>query len=173
MAAGKLDASQGERKPLTAGRLRELLEYDHQTGHFRWRPTLRKNSYKFKTVAGCPNERGYIKIRVEKRVYYGHRLAWLYVHGEWPTDVLDHVNGNRGDNRIHNLRLATQAQNLCNRCAQNNNQTGFKGVTRHHTGKFRATINGRHLGLFDTARLASDAYQIAAAELHGEFARSS
>jgi len=103
-------------------------------------------------------------------------LAWLFVHGFDPPQQIDHINGIRDDNRIANLRLATVAENSQNVGKQSNNKSGFKGVHWHARGKkFRAQImaNGKSksLGLFHTAAEAAAAYDIAAAELHGEFAR--
>src|SRR6185436_19695973 len=111
---------------------------------------------------------GYVAIRVNYVLHYAHRLAWLYVHGDWPPMKLDHVNGNRADNRLHNLRLANDAQNTYNKPAQSNNTSGFKGVSQiKSTGRWRASINNQHLGVFSTPQLASDAYEIAALKVHG------
>lgn len=171
MATNKMRSVRRECNPLTAARLREVMEYDPQTGRFKWRRCLTNNPYAGRPAAGCVSKAGYVKIRIDYRLHYAHRLAWLYVHGEWPTRLLDHVNGNRSDNRLCNLREANDVENTYNKPAQSNNTTGFKGVSLiKSSGRYRATINNRHLGVFDTAERASDAYQIAAASLHGEFA---
>lgn len=156
---------------LTLDRLRELLEYNPATGEFRWRPKLgRKNPYAARKVAGSINTDGYRVIRIDYQLHYAHRLAWLYIHGEWPPRLIDHRNNHRSDNRFHNLRLANDTENTYNRPATRKNKSGFKGVAQATSGRWRATINGKHLGVFDTPELASDAYEIAARELHGEFA---
>lgn len=107
--------------------------------------------------------------------YKAHRLAWLYMHGELPDKSIDHINGLKTDNRIANLRLATNAQQKQNRPRNLNNSSGYKGVARAET-KWRARINanGRHyyLGRFDTPEDAHNAYVAAAHRLHGEFART-
>ena len=97
--------------------------------------------------------------------------------GEWPKDQIDHINGIRTDNRFTNLREATTAENTRNGLISKNNTSGFKGVCFHKdTGRWQAKIfingKGRHLGLFDTAEAAANAYDAAAAKLHGEFART-
>lgn len=106
-----------------------------------------------------------------------HRLAWLYVYGEWPDAEIDHINGNTGDNRISNLRPATRAQNGANRGRQTNNASGVKGVCWHaQSGKWRAMIRisgkSRHLGLFNDIGAAAAAYARATVNRNGEFART-
>jgi hypothetical protein len=101
---------------LTAERLRELLDYDPETGRFIWRkdhPTAKH--IKAGSVAGTKNGRGYWVIGVAGAKYVAHRLAWLYVTGEWPAHLVDHENGDRLDNRFANLREATDSQNNFNR----------------------------------------------------------
>lgn len=118
----------------------------------------------------------HIKISIDNRGYYAHRLAWFYVYGVWPTDQLDHIDCNGKNNSIRNLREASNSQNLANRSKTVKNTTGFKGVTIHcgrKPGKIKymARLERKYLGLFDTAELAHEAY-LAAAKLHyGEFAR--
>ena len=87
---------------LTAERLRELLNYDPLTGVFSWRVNGRGRSG-VGTVAGGSNHK---RIAIDKKEYFVHRLAWLYVHGCWPTEDIDHINGDPSDNRIANLREA-------------------------------------------------------------------
>lgn len=94
---------------LTPERLRELLEYDPETGKFTW---LRNRAFKALggTHAGYLNSNGYLRITVDDVSYAAHRLAWLYVHGRWPDKTIDHINRNKQDNRIANLRDVTHSE---------------------------------------------------------------
>ena len=160
---------------LTQARLRELLTYDPETGLFirnigRSGPGARAGN-----VAGCDNGAGYIRIYVDGAPYKAHRLAWFYVHGEWPEEI-DHKNGVRCDNRLVNLRPVTRAQNNKNNGRYRTNTTGLKGVTLYKpNGKWRAQIQSDGakiaLGYFDTPEQAFAAYADAARRLHGEYAR--
>jgi len=155
---------------LTAERLRELLHYDPETGVFT-RRVDRRPGVKAGDIAGHikPNK-GYRLIWIGCN-WMAHRLAWLYVHGSWPDGQLDHINQDKLDNRIANLRLVNHAQNMQNRPHQRNNVSGFKGVAPcRKTGRWQALIcsNNKqiHLGLFDSPELAHAAYCEAAARLH-------
>ena len=154
-----------------------MLDYDPATGVFRWRVS-NSNRVTVGSKAGCLCKRhGYIVIGVNGQVLGAHRLAWLWMTGEMPSGLVDHVNGNRQENRWDNLRLASQSDNLCNRGKQKNNTSGFKGVNRHsQSGKWEARITKnkvtKRLGLFDSAIDAANAYCRAASAVHGEFART-
>lgn len=155
---------------LTAERLRELLHYDPETGRFTRRVTRPGRSAKAGSVAGHVNQRGYWVIWIGCN-WMAHRLAWLYVHGAWPDGHIDHINQDKADNRMENLRLVTHAENMQNRPHQRNNVSGFKGVAPcRRTGRWQALIcsNNKqiHLGFFDTPELAHAAYCEAAARLH-------
>lgn len=153
-------------------RLRELLEYDPETGLFTRRLGVR--GYRAGTVAGALTNHGYIQCYVDRRNYLAHRLAWLHVHGVAAGGDIDHLNGNRGDNSLRNLRLADRAENMWNRGATRRNRAGIKGVHPHrHKWVAEICARGRrtYLGIFETAEEAGDAYAAAAARLHGEFAR--
>lgn len=110
-------------------RARELLDYDADTGDFRWRVT-RSNRVKAGAIAGTVKRDGYVQICIDSRPIAGHRLAWLYVFGEWPIEELDHLNGNRSDNRLANLRDVARGVNAQNRQgAMSNSSCGVLGVS--------------------------------------------
>ena len=157
---------------ISAKYAREILDYDPETGIFRWKwregVSKRINARYAGKAAGCVQRVGYVLIGINSRLYQAHRLAWLFVYGEWPPKDLDHRDGDKGNNRIANLRLATNQENQRNVGLQKNNSTGIKGVHWHKgTGKFRAEISvgdkRRHLGYHDT--LAEAAAARAAAEI--------
>ena len=148
-----------------------MLDYDPITGIFRWRST--------NCVAGTVTRLGYVRIgyRVDNRysVYSAHRLAWLYIHGEPVPLEIDHIDRDKSNNRINNLRSATRSQNKANEGSRKNNKLGVKGVCLDNHGKYRTTIkvNGKanFLGRFDTLEKAAEAYRTAAiSSLAGEFA---
>jgi len=158
---------------LTADRLRELLDYNPVTGVFLWKID-RASTARVGSTAGYRRRDGYTGMKIEQRELLAHRVAWLHVHGRWPVDQLDHVNGIKSDNRLTNLREASRAENKCNTKRPATNTSGFKGVTWHiHTKRWvaRLTINRRrvHLGYFSTADEAHTAYCTAAAQRYGRF----
>ena len=111
-------------------------------------------------------------MKVNNNKWYAHRLAWLYVHGEWPNGQIDHIDGNKANNAIANLRIATPAQNSARR-RTTRKFAPSRGVMPHGVG-FVARIHHagkRHyLGYFSTAEAAKAAYEAKAKEIHGEFA---
>lgn len=157
-------------------RVAQLLEYDRVDGTFRWRKSEQIAHNLRGRVAGSRYADGYVYIRFEGKRLLAHRLAWLIVTGRLPLGPIDHVNMDRSDNSIANLRCATVTQNNRNRGPQSNNTSGHKGVTFHKaTRKYHAKIcvNKKRisLGYFDSVEQAAIAYQHAAKEHHGEFAR--
>jgi hypothetical protein len=156
---------------IAAEELREILDYSPETGHFYWRQS--QNAVHSGQIAGCMHHSGYRVINIKQRQYQAHRLAWLYVHGFWPPEQIDHINRVKDDNRIANLRLATRSQNMMNRNLRN--KAGYRGVHRNSksTG-YNAYIkrNGRstYLGYFETAEQAYEARLKAERKLFGEFA---
>jgi hypothetical protein len=156
--------------------LREKLmadwHYDPETGTFtRTRSVGRHGCHKAGTIARARNSHGYTVIRVDGVLHGAHRLAWLYHHGEWPN-VIDHINGDRSDNRIANLRNVTQTENMQNiRSAPANSKSGLLGAHRFGRSKkwtARIRINGvgTRIGSFDTAEEAHAAYMAAKAIHH-------
>ncbi|WP_034689891.1 HNH endonuclease [Acidovorax sp. MR-S7] len=154
---------------LTAARLRHLLDFDACTGVFRWRiKWYRMNPG---DIAGTPDGRGYQSIMISRKGYRSHRLAWLHVYGEWPDGDIDHINGDRSDNRITNLRVCTNAENGQNRGLNKNNKSGYVGVSFNaQSGKWQAHIHAdgrRHrLGEFSVKEDAASAYARAKENLH-------
>jgi HNH endonuclease len=156
---------------LTQAQLKELLTYDPDTGIFKWKDTGRGRSWD--RVAGYKEGgNGRIRIRIGTRNYLAHRLAWLYVYGEWPKNIIDHRDLDPSNNRIKNIRDATISQNGAN--SKPRGKSGVKGI-RKHGNKWMAKINhggrGHYLGLFKTIEEATEAYQTEAKLLHGDFAR--
>lgn len=160
---------------LTAQRLRELLHYDPEAGVFTWRVD-RSIKTKAGAVAGGPMVRGDHAICIDFRKHKTHRLAWLYMTGEWPKHEIDHRDTDALNNRWENLREATSAQNKQNlRKAKGRNRCGVLGVYLHGQNKLgadrwraRIRVDGTtvHLGLFDSAELAHAAYVSAKRRLH-------
>ena len=141
-----------EAPTLTAEYLRSVLHYDQETGIFTWKVST-SNSVKVGDVAGSPNGHGYQLIQLQSRKHKAHRLAWLYIHGSWPKDQLDHVNRIRTDNRIANLRDVSHKQNNQNRSKSSNNTSGHPGVIWYkRDSKWQVKIKHNqkliHLGLF-------------------------
>ena len=154
-------------------RLMDLLSYDPLTGVFIWKIKTSNRACVGKT-AGTKAKSGYVSIQIDGKIYGAHRLAWLYVHGEWPPFQVDHRNRDRSNNRIKNLRLATPSQNGCNSTARSP-ASGVKGVSwSKQAGKWQASIGAEkkrhHLGYFNSKEDAAVAISTARKELHGEFA---
>lgn len=162
------------KKELTQERIRQVLDYNPETGVFTWK-VVASNRRPVGSVAGTSNWKGYTIITVDKVRVPAHRLAFLYMMGEMPKGQVDHKNGVKGDNSWGNLREASPSQNRYNAGPQANNTTGFKGVFwSKRGGRFLAQIASErklhYIGYFDCPREAAHAYNKAAIELHGEFA---
>ena len=141
---------------ITQQRLKQQLVYDKDTGVFTWR--INKCRVSVGDVAGRISK-GYVRIKLDQRDYAAHRLAWLYVHGAWPTAQIDHRDLNRSNNRISNLREATNKQNHENVGLSNRNLSGHLGVWWDaERGKWRALITHhqktKNIGRFDSKEKA-------------------
>ena len=147
---------------VTVERVRELLLYDPETGKFTWK-VHRGTSGKANAgdIAGCVMNKGYVRIKIDMKPYLAHRIAWLYMTGEWPVDMIDHINRIRTDNRWCNLREADAFINQRNA----NHRTGKSGIrgVREYNGKFIANIRAGddvlYLGCFMSERDAIAAYK--------------
>lgn len=156
---------------LTADRLREVLDYDPDTGFFTWRVSNGRRAIKGHE-AGFIHAKGYRRIKIDGRLYEAHRLAFLYVTGEWPEHGVDHRDMDPSNNAWGNLRPATPSQNAANSIRAGRDLP--KGVT-HVRGGYQAKISARgeaiYLGTYATPSAAHGVYAAAARDLHGEFAR--
>lgn len=157
----------------------QMLSYEPETGLFRWKE--RRNSHGGPVmpgdIAGTPNY-GYVAIKTMGRLWRAHRLAWLFMTGSLPPKgmEIDHINGDRADNRWCNLRQVSKAQNMWNAKRPSANVSGVKGVSwvaERNQWLARITVNGRkiHLGQFDDKQQAIAARLAGEAKYHGEFAR--
>jgi hypothetical protein len=147
---------------LTQEILKQCLDYNKETGEFFWRITT--NRKKAGTRAGTQRLDGYRKIQIKKQLHFEHRLAWLYEYGNFPKNVIDHIDGNPSNNSIENLRDVTMAFNCQNRInPHQKNKLNLLGVTETPEGKFKAKIvhDGKvfRLGTFDSKEHASFVYK--------------
>lgn len=168
---------------LSANELKRHVEYDPLTGIFTRlmkEPSTRLartwNTRYGGQPAGWTNERGYVEVSINGKVHLGHRLAWLYMTGEWPVAEVDHVNGEPSDNRWANLRAASRRQNAMNTKIRSHSKTGVKGVHYYpqwdrYQAKITVAGHCKSLGYYATADEAGSVYQEAAKRLFGEFAR--
>ena len=153
---------------LTAEVLRQRLGYSQETGRFVWLKST--GAAKAGDEAGGVSSTGYVRIAIFGKRYQAHQLAWLHHYGEWPGE-LDHINGNKADNRIANLRKALRDESLQNqRKAHGNNKAGILGVSLTKRGRFVVMIQSsgerKYLGSYATAEEAEAAYLKAKREEH-------
>lgn len=159
---------------ITQHRLKELLRYDADTGHFHWNAN-RRGGVKAGDIAGCGHaHHGRVRwqIVIDRKHYKAHQLAWLYMTGDWPNTI-DHINGDPSDNRFCNLRIATPAQNMANSLHPKGG-TGVRGVSFYKNG-YMAQLSHKnrshYIGRFKTLEEAKDAWNAAAVRLRGEFVK--
>ena len=129
--------------------LKELLHYDPETGVFKWKDTF---GWKAKqgTIAGGINGSGYIYIRLKRKKYRAHRLAWLYTYGKFPEDQIDHINRDKTDNRLVNLRAVSGKENSRNQFIPTNNTSGHIGVSWHtKNNRWRVSVSKVYYGSFE------------------------
>lgn len=161
------------KKELTQERLKELLDYNPETGVFTWKAKSAPAASKVKIgdVAGSFETKGYKRIKINYKQYKSHRLAWLYVNGRWPAEELDHIDGNPGNNSISNLRECSRAENTENRAPQGKHSSGLIGVSwNERKQKWKAVIakdrKSIFLGYFHCKYEAHKEYQQAKRQLH-------
>lgn len=156
--------------------LRAMFDFNTDTGRLIWRPNPQKTSQWNGRVAGKEAgsiSRGYWQVKINSEQCRAHRVIWKLAYGSIPADKhIDHINGNGLDNRLENLRLATNSENQLNRLADKGRK--YKGVYRKGRNfKAEITVNGEriYVGIFKNAEHAAMAYDKAARELHGEYAK--
>lgn len=164
------------RQNLTPERVRELLDYNPDTGELRWKVS-RGNRVPVGSVAGhVVNRSNYsrVYVSIDWVPYLAHRLIWFHVHGVWPDNEIDHIDGNANNNRLSNLRQADRYENCSNSKRKPGRVTGYYGVQAHGDkfGSYIVARGTRHfLGVFGTAEAAYEAYKKAAHEMHREFSK--
>lgn len=153
--------------------IREFVDYDEDTGAFTWAKDI-GTRFRAGGSAGCRQQDGYYRIGFNGGTYYAHRVAWFLAYGEEPDHEIDHVNGDRSDNRLVNLRAATRLENTRNTKVWRKSSTGVKGVhMRKDTGSFRAhcRVDGvvHWLGTFKTLEEAQAVVRAFREKNHREF----
>lgn len=173
----------GAKPDITGDLLRELLDYDQETGAFVWKKrkestsdyhgcVKRWNDKHVGKVATHSMTNGYSGISIYDKKYYAHRLAWLYVMGKWPENQIDHKDLNKTNNRWSNLRDATGAQNSYNQPLRKDNTTGYKGVYYcRRDDLYTVKLGNEVIGYFKNKDAAINA-RIKAQAIHGEFVRA-
>ena len=159
---------------LTQAQLQSILNYNSDTGIFTWKISKSGNKG-INSLAGCLHKKSkYYYICINYKHYKLHRLAWLYVYGEWPN-IIDHIDGNPSNNKISNLRNCNRQENMCNQKLRKDNTTGVKGIRFAKHGKWRVLITSKkiknHIGYFDDFFEACCAAYSARNKLHGNFVR--
>lgn len=150
--------------------MKELIDrkFSYKKGLFYYKDGVNKGK-----AAGWLDKDGYINVYFSGKTYRLNRLVWIYFNGDTKAEI-DHIDGDRLNNSIENLREATRTENNINRTLHSDNKTGYKGVVEYE-GKFVAytKVAGKtkNIGTFETAKLASEAYEEFTKELHGEFKR--
>jgi len=155
---------------LTQELLQNLFKYNPLSGHLTWKQG--RSNMVAGSLAGCVNKSGYMVVSINSKTYRVQRVIWLYMFGRIPTGFyIDHINGNKLDHRLCNLRLATNKQNQENRAAPQNSSSGYRGVGWHKGyKKWMARISHnkqrKTIGFFENKEEAWQAYKAEAAKLY-------
>lgn len=143
--------------PMNTEQLFNLLRYDPETGVFVWTINQKR--------AGGLNREGYRRIQIQHHEYAEHRLAWLFAHGRWPSNLIDHIDGDKANNALSNLRECTNAENQQNR-KQQIGSIGIRLVRNKWEARIRVNHKRYQIGTFDTKEEAQAAYCQAKQRLH-------
>ena len=157
---------------LSIERIRELFNYNPDTGILTSK--IKRHTLKVGDLVGGVGKFGYIQLKIDDKQYKAHRIIWAHYYGVWPELFLDHINRVTSDNRIVNLREATNSQNKKNQKLMSNNKSGFVGVCWHiHNQSWMAScmVNGKlhHLGYFDDIKEAAKVQHDFSVKHFGEF----
>lgn len=152
--------------------IKSAFRYDQNTGKLYWK--IDKFKIKSGKIAGTLHRSGYRQVMYKGVHYQEHRVIWCLVHGEWPDLFIDHIDRNRSNNRLENLRLATRSENSCNTVVKVNSVSGIKGVNWHKASQswlVRLQINGvrTEIGRFSSIEEAKRAIENARLSTHKEF----
>lgn len=155
---------------LTHTKLKELLEYDPETGNWIWQVDRLPGASKGQT-AGSVHRNGYRYLCVDKVQYQSSRLAWFYMTKQWPSKQIDHINRISIDDRWENLREVTPSENQCNRGMPKNNKSGVKGVVWHKQkskwmAQIRVNNKNIYLGIYDDIEDAKIARSLGEERFH-------
>lgn len=161
-----------EAREITQEYLVKKFDYDSITGEFTFKECSHK--HRIGTRAGCIHHSGYRFINLFGKGYAEHRLAWIYMFGKIPTEMIDHIDGNKSNNCISNLRCATRSNNTANATLRKDSTSGVKGVNWHTvTGKWMCRVQSNKLriilGYFDTIEAAELAAKNYRESVHKEF----
>jgi len=155
---------------LTQKELKDRVYYNRETGEISWSKHRQKS--RIGVAVNRLDSYGYKTLWIDGKWHKQHRIVWLYLYGKWPKHQVDHINGDRADNRESNLREATLSENMRNRLIQKNNTTGYprvKRVGKKYSVAIRKNGVRLHIGTFETLGLASAVSDAAADFLHGKF----
>jgi len=158
---------------ITQQELKELLDYNSETGVFTWKVSPARQVFSG-DIAGTKRKDGYIQIKVKNKLILSHRLAWIYMYGYLPK-YIDHINGQRDDNRIINIREVSNQQNSLNSKISKNNTSGIKGVywdKSRNKWTVRLSIDGKckFFKRFDDIDLAKLVIEEVRNKYHGKYA---
>lgn len=166
-------SSENKEELLTAANVRQLFDYDPYSGTLAWRDPPWPGAKRSPGArAGYRRKDGYLFVKYRGKFFAVHRVIWLWVHGRWPRPTIDHIDRNKSNNVLHNLREATRLEQTINRGLLRSNSLGVMGV-RRHGNRFcsRIKVEGRYmwLGTFRTIDEASAAYVRASRLYFGDF----
>lgn len=157
-------------QPLTQERLKDLIDYNPETGQITRKAG--KFTKQVRQTGLSKRTNGYLTLSVDKKLFAAHRLAWFYVYGTWPAEI-DHIDGDRTNNRIANLRPATRSQNNANGKIRKDNTSGHKGVAWDASKrKWVVHVGKKQIGRFVSKEAAIKARLAAAERQFGEFHRA-
>lgn len=146
---------------LTQERVRELFTYNPLDEHLRAKVKRKGSSTNVGDIVGCPNNTGYLRVCIDRKYYTVHKVIWLYATGQLLGTPIDHIDGNRSNNRLENLRKVTKQENERNKTVRRDNKLGILGVEQRKSGRFVAYITPNRkklcLGTYDTLEEAAEA----------------